>query len=574
VRKLRSALYGVAVASLVAGALTITARDGSADTSGSGAGVAIDFAGTTQAPAPPIAGARIGGTLTWLQDGSPNHFDPQQIYDALDLSTAFFFRTLTGYIEDPAGGQLRLVGDLATNAGESSDSGRVWTYRLRSGIAFDDGTPITAQDVAYAVARSFSVYGENGPHYLQLALDPSGTYTGPYDGGGPAPGVSTPDATTIVFTFPTPHPEIPYVAALPTTSPVPRARDTGAEYENTWVSSGPYRRVTATPGASLLLERNPFWNASSDPIRHQYPDTIAFDWNASRDDQTNRVRAGVGADASALMTSNVSADQIAAVQADPALLARALAGSTPLVRYENINTARVTDVNVRRALNYAFDRGALVQAAGGSAVATPATTILAPTVPGYRAYNAYPAGDHGDPAKARQILHGARPRLTQCFPDTEDETAQAAVVRIGLARAGFRITPRPIDVDNYYTIIGTRGTTCDLMSTGWIADFPDGDSTLRVTLDGNLIGDAGNVNFSYLNEPLVNRVLEGLAGLTDRTAAAPAYGIADQAIMAGYAPLIPTIYANAFSLYGPKVGGVFLSGLYGLPNVTGAYVKV
>ena len=568
-----AAMSAVAV---VAGLVVLAPARGDADTApagGGGSGVVIDTAGTAVTPAPEVPGARRGGTLHWLQDGSPGHFDPQQIYDALDLSTALFFRTLTGYIEDPAGGGLRVVGDLATNAGESSDGGRVWTFHLRSGIAFDDGTTIRSVDIAYAVARSFSVYGENGPHYLQLALDPAGTYAGPYNGGGPAPGVSTPDDQTIVFTFADPHPELPFVVAMPTTSPVPQARDTGADYEQTWVSSGPYRRRAAVPGESLELERNPYWNPASDPIRHQYPDFVSFDWTASRADQTDRVRLGQGEDAAAVMTANVSADQIPAVQADPALLARTLVGPTPTARYLNINTARVTDVSVRRALNIAFDRAALVDALGGSAVATPSTTILAPTVPGYRSYNAYPAGAHGDPARARQLLRGARPQLTMCFPDTTDETQSAGVVRDGLQRAGFRITLRAIDVDAYYTIIGTRGTTCDLMSTAWVADFPDGDSTLRVTLDGNLIGDAGNINFSYFDAPAVNAGLEWLAARPDRTAIAPAYGFADELIMAGYAPLIPTVYVNVFSLYGPQVGGVFLSGLYGLPNVTGAFVK-
>jgi peptide/nickel transport system substrate-binding protein len=536
-----------------------------------GRSVVIDVAGTAVTPAPEVPGARPGGTLHWLQEGSPEHFDPQQIYDALDLSTALFFRTLTGYIEGEGG--LRVVGDLATNAGESSDGGRVWTFHLRPGIAFDDGSPIRSADIAYAVARSFSAYGAGGPHYLQLALDPSGTYAGPYGGGGPAPGVSTPDDRTIVFTFPVPHPEMPFISAMPTTSPVPQARDTGADYERTWVASGPYRRRSAVPGESLVLERNPYWSPSSDPIRHQYPDLVAFDWTVSRADQTARVRASVGEDAATVMTANVAPDQIAAVQADPALLARTLAGPTPTARYLNINTARVTDLTVRRALNLAFDRAGLVDALGGSAVASPSTTILAPTVPGYRSYDAYPAGPHGDPARARELLGGARPELTMCFPDTTDETGSANVTRDALQRAGFRITERPIHVDEYYTTIGTRGTTCDLMSTGWVADFPDGDSTLRVTLDGNLIGDSGNVNFSYLDNPAVNTALERLAAVTDRTAVAPAYGFADQLIMTLSAPLVPTFYVNAFSLYGSNVGGVFLSGLYGLPNITGAYVR-
>jgi len=48
-------------------------------TAGGGSAVVIDVAGTAVTPAPEVPGARRGGTLHWLQDGSPEHFDPQQI---------------------------------------------------------------------------------------------------------------------------------------------------------------------------------------------------------------------------------------------------------------------------------------------------------------------------------------------------------------------------------------------------------------------------------------------------------------------------------------------------------------
>jgi len=556
-------------------ALTLTATGvtvGIATPAAAQPSVAIDFAGTAPTPAPAVPGARIGGQITWLQEFAPAHLDPQQIYDVIELSTQLFHRTLTGYIEDPAGGQPRLVGDLATNAGESSDGGKVWTYHLRPGVSFEDGTPITSRDIAYGIARSFSEQGTFGPHYVQAALDPSGAYTGPYTGSTVPPGISLPDDQTLVFTFAQPHPELPYLAAFPTTTPVPQAQDTRENYDLTFLSSGPYRRIAENPGVSLTLGRNPNWNPASDPIRHQYADAIHFDWTASRDDQTSRVIAGAGSDAAAVMTSNVSADQIPVVQADPALAARVLAGPTPLAKYINVNTSRVTDVAVRKALNWAFDRGALVTAQGGSTVAAPLTTILAPTVPGWLDYDAYPSDGHGNVQAAKRLLSGRKPTLAYCFPDTADDAAQAAVVKSGLQRAGFRITLTPVDATAYWGVIGGPGNTCDLMYSAWIADFPDASSTLGTLLHGGSLGGEFSVNFSQFNEPCINARLDELAAMTDRSAAATQYELLDKRIMTDFAPLIPTVSAHAFLLHGPAVGGVFLSGLFGRPNLTGAYV--
>ena len=56
----------------------------------------------------------------------------------------------------PAPGKAseELVPDLAEALGEPSDEGKTWTYTLREGLKFEDGTPITSADVKYAVARS------------------------------------------------------------------------------------------------------------------------------------------------------------------------------------------------------------------------------------------------------------------------------------------------------------------------------------------------------------------------------------------------------------------------------------
>ena len=247
-------------------------------------------------PAPPIEGARVGGTLFVLEAAAPEHLDPQQIStpDALTIGTVLF-RHLTNYIEDPKGGRLQLVGDLATNTGETTDGGRTWTYHLRDNIAFQDGTAITSKDIAYGIARSFGTYGQHGPQLVQDLLDPARGYPGP-DGGNP-PGVTTPDDRTIRFALSKPHPEWPFLMALPTSTPVPRARDTGASDESEFVASGPYMVDGHGQTSTLVLTKNPNWEPGSDPIRHQYLDSIVVDFHGgSGEEQANRLIADRGND--------------------------------------------------------------------------------------------------------------------------------------------------------------------------------------------------------------------------------------------------------------------------------------
>jgi len=563
----------LAVGLAAAGCTKNNGGNGTTDNSAAAVPIDIDTAGTAPTPAPEIPGAKPGGTITWLEVAAPEHLDPQQIYvsDALTIETVLY-RHLTNYIEDPNGGKLKVVGDLATNAGETTDGGKTWTYHLRDGIKFDDGTPITSKDVAYGVARSFGTYGEQGPQYIQNALQKARTFDPSKDGDLP-PGVTTPDDKTIKFVFEDKHPEMPYIAALPTTTPVPKAKDSGAKYEAEFVASGSYMRDGAYDQTTkLTLKKNPNWDPKTDPIRHQYVDKFVFDFNGgTRDDQTNRMIADAGDDQTAVTTSNVAASKLATVQGDPALLARTGKSATPFVDYININTSRVKDVKIRQALNWSFNRSAFITAVGGSAVAGPATWIMAPIVPGWQDYDAYKSADgSGDVDKAKALLAGAAPKLTYCFANTANQQRYAVVVHDSLARAGFDIQLNPIDPSSYYSTIGLQNTTCDMMRSGWGQDYPDGDSTLNVLLNGETIVPKGNQNYSYFNEASINKKLDDLKAEPDRAKAAIGYGELDKEIMTTYAPLIPTYTTRFFGMHGSKVH-VFVSPLYAEFNLVSAW---
>lgn len=533
----------------------------------------MDFEGTAPTPAPTPAGWKTGGTVYILSEGDFEHLDPQNIYvtNATQAAT-LFHRALVGYIEDPAGGATKVVGDLATNAGTTTDNGKTWTYKLRPNVKFQDGSPITSKDIEYGLARFFSDFGAEGPPYLKGILDPAGTYKGPY--GSPpnldVPSVDTPDDTTIVFNLSKPAPHLPFLLTFTSDTPVQQSKDTKAQYDTNFQSTGPYQIRSYVRDSKLILEKNPNWDPASDPIRSQGPDTFEFDFTVTSDAQANRLQADSGNDKFALMAANVPPTLIPTVKADPAAMTRTNTTPSTVVYYLNINTSRVTDLAVRQALNYAFDRTAYIQAVGGPDVRQPATTLLSPVVPGFKTFDAYPF----DVEKAKSLIAGKTvPTLKYCTANTETNQAVAAVNIAGLEKAGFKLTPNFIPPADFYSTIGVKTTDCDLMTTGWLQDWPDGESTLGALWDGSIITDTGNNNYSYLNVPEINAKLLELRDLTDRGAAAAQYGELDERLMKEQAPVVPLGYGRNFSMYGSGLGNVFMSPIWSEFSLAQIFVK-
>lgn len=528
----------------------------------------IDWDGEAPAPRPDLDGAAPGGNITIIQVADFAHLDPQQIYVSNALSYSnLFMRRLTGYVEEPDG-SMTLVGDLATNPGVSEDGGRKWTYTLRDGISFEDGTPITSADIAHGIARSFTAeFGAQGPQFLQNGLDPDREYQGPFDDDPLPPGVSLPDDQTIVFEFPEPFPGLPFVVAFPTSVPVPVG--TGNEpLERSFISSGPYKVREYRADEVLIAERNDAWDPATDPIRRAYPDTFTFEMGAESDEQTERVRAGAGDDATALMGGNIAPELIATVKGDPEAMERSWQGPNIFSFSIWINTQRVTDVDVRRALNYAFDRDAAIKAVGGYDLGVPATTIMSPVTPGYKEYDAFPEagadapeGPHtGNPELAAELIEGKDVgTLKLCIANTETNQELAAVMQSSFAEGGLEVEPEFLDPANYFDITGERDNDCDLASSGWGQDYPDPETVIGTIMDGGQIRDSGNYNYSYLDEAAVNTRIGELRVMEDRAEAAPLYGDLDEQIMTEHAPLIPFRYGVNFTLWGPRIGGAYIA---------------
>ena len=126
----------------------------------------------------------------------------------------------------------KLVPDLAASAGVPSDGGKTWTYKLRTGLKYQDGTAITSKDVKYAVERSNFARDvlSLGPNYFQQLLVGGEAYKGPYKDKKGLASIETPDDTTIVFKLKSAFQEFDYLVAPPQTAPQPETKDTCIDY--------------------------------------------------------------------------------------------------------------------------------------------------------------------------------------------------------------------------------------------------------------------------------------------------------------------------------------------------------
>lgn len=217
-----------------------------------------------------------GGTLYILNQSDPtaHHLDPARIYTSGGGAVpSLIFRTLTTRHRVPGEAGDQVVPDLATDTGKPSDDAKTWTYHLKDGLKFDDGTPITAKDIKWGVERSFAPELPGGIPYLRDWLVGGEDYKGPYK-GKELDSIQTPDDKTIVFKLRKPEGDFPYVATATQFAPVPKAKDDGTGYEKHPVASGPYKVQSHEQDKSMVLVRNPYWSRAVDDQRLACPDRI------------------------------------------------------------------------------------------------------------------------------------------------------------------------------------------------------------------------------------------------------------------------------------------------------------
>src|ERR671913_1026048 len=520
-----------------------------------------------------------GGTLKFANSGDWDTLDPGETYYAYSWNFARLYgRSLMMFKSAPGKEGNTLVPDLAEAAGQASDGAKTWTYKLRKGVKFDDGTEVTSADVKYAILRSTDKETfPNGPAYWEAVLDLPEGYKGPYKSkdANTDSAIETPDAQTIVFHLKEPFAAFDYLAGQPDTMPVPKDKDTGAKYRNSIVSSGPYKFEDLQPGKSFNLVRNDQWDPATDPNRKALPDRIEVAINVNADDIDNRVLSGdldvdiAGTGVQPAAQSRVLQDPNIKETADNPLGAR--------LWYTSINptVAPLDNIECRKAIMYAMDRTAYQTAYGGQfAGGDLATTVLPPNIPGYQSYDLYPNGpDHkGD-------LEAAKKSLEACGqPDGFEtsiayraerpkEKATAEAFQQALSRVGIKLTLKPYPQGDYfaqyaglppYVVKNKLG----LALNGWQADWPDGFGFLSQIVDSRVIRETGGSSNTSVRIPEVDQMLDKALTELDTDKRNQLWAEIDKRVMEE-AVIYPGVYSKALLVRSKNATNIFVTDAFG-----------
>jgi len=568
--------------------------------------LALTACGTSVLPSPPRTAQpseaiTSGGTIYVLSAREQwDQVDPQRLYTREDL--AFFgstiYRSLESYTYSPdARAGTSLTPDLATDLGSHNADASQWRFTLRDGVSWQDGTPVTCEDVKYGVSRTFATDVINqGPTYaiaylaIPYELDgKTSQFKGPYNATGQAlfDKAVTCDGRTITFNLNRPIPDFNYTVTLGF-FPVPKAADAGERYgqpSHLPVSSGPYEVKSYSTGKAgrFVLVRNPHWNPSSDPIRRAYPDEWDVDFGLVPKVIDQRLMGSVGSDATAIGYEPIQPEDRPAIftdpeHANPAFAGRAVSGFDPYARYLWVNVERVPDVNVRRAMWVALDRAALRDAYGGAFAGELADGVVMPSI----GQDYVPSGlldgsldwlhghripDTGDPTFAKELIRQATiltPTLTFLFANSPSGAKAAAVVKTSLELAGFSIK-LVADEGGYSPWRFPENN--DFGTAGWGADWPNASTVIP-----QLFASHGYWNMSQLHDATFDAKIAAAQRELDRAKQATMWHALNKDVVENMY-VVPTFFTTDQSLAGSNVGATYRWPVYSSWPFGAMYVK-
>ncbi|MBC2900698.1 ABC transporter substrate-binding protein [Streptomyces cupreus] len=513
-------------------------------------------------PAPEVKGAVKGGTIYSFQQFDMDHMDPAQIYVSTEAAiTVPIMRGLTGYKLDEKG-NATLVGDAATDAGTMKDGGKTWSFTLKDGIKWEDGSDLSMDDVRHTFERLFATFVTEGPRYVQDFLEGGDKYKGPFDGKS-LDSIEI-DDKTVTFRLKEARVDFNYTLAMRGYSLVPKKKDTKEKYDQRPFSCGPYKIDSRNIGKQMTFVRNEHWDPKTDSIRNAYPDKYVFQMGYELVASTDRWIADKGDDQYAVPIFNeIAPERVAQVLTNAEYKKRVLTAVDTATYYSPINMTRVKDKKVRQAINYAWPHQQIQTINGGPATTEIATTIFAPVTPGYTPFDLYDVKKNpgGQPEKAKALLEEAGQvgyKLVIAYQQSDTQVKVAVALKNALEEAGFKVVNKQVDKSTFYTQIGKLDNGFDLFGAGWSPDWPNGYSEFRPTWHGENIGD-GRSNYAQLNDPSVNKAIDAAAKIEDVEEANKAWGEVDKMICE-LAAVVPDYHKIRNYIYGSKVGNVLWDG--------------
>jgi peptide/nickel transport system substrate-binding protein len=397
-----------------------------------------------------------------------------------------------------------------TSNGGITNGGKTYTFHIRPGVMWNSSPArqVTAQDFIRefkAFANPVSPVG-NGPYFTATiagmaqyfdaetkffankANQPTAKNITDFQNTHSISGITAPNSSTLQITLVQPAADFIYMMAMPFTSARPVEYDSyvpnSAQLDQHLMSDGPYAITGNVPGKSLTMSKNPAWNQSSDPIRHQY---------------VNQIQLTIGVSSATTQIADQKAgtyDLVQDTSFDPASIPGMEASKNPKFRiwpwsntvpYLTFNLqspdakGAMKNLKVRQAIAYGIDKVAVQKAFGGPHVAQIINSVIPPGNVGYVATNPYPDNNgNGNISMCKSLLSQAGypngVTLIGAYINDSVGTRAFEAIQSSLKSCGVNLTAKGQPGSSYYTTLGNapsnKSGQWDLAtSTSWIPDW-------------------------------------------------------------------------------------------------------
>jgi ABC-type oligopeptide transport system substrate-binding subunit len=501
-------------------------------------------------------GLAQGGTLNVDLFTDVDYTDPALDYLStgweIEYSTCL---KLMNYPDANGAKGSQLAPEAAAGFPKVSNNGKTYDFTVNASFTkFSNGAAVGPANFAYAINRDANPKMQSPS--TPFMADIVGAQAAIDGKASTVSGVKV-NGKHLVINLTQPAPDflariaMPFFCAIPTNLPI------DANGVETLPAAGPYYIADRTPNKSIVLKRNPNYKGKRPHNANVINYTIGNSQEAIRlrteSGATDYAAGGIPSAAYAEVAQKYGINK-GQFWVKPQLGVSYLAMNNDRPLFKG-------NVKLRRAINYAIDRKAILNQ-GGYLAGKRTDQILPPGMAGFRDADIYPLkAPNFTVAKKLASGNTKDGKMVYYTSNTAASAAVAQIVQFDLKQIGLDVEVKPFARAVQIQKEGTRGEPFDMTSEGWIADYADPFDFINVLLSGDSLHDSNNNNIAYFNDPSYNKKMTAAAKLSG-AARYKTYGALDVDISKNAAPWAARNNFNDRILVSKRVGCFTFNPIY------------
>ncbi len=504
-------------------------------------------------------GGKGGGTIN-IGTVGPDSYDPVLFQTVQAVQAMHLVYTpLVVYKSATGNAGTEIIPGLAEEVPEPTKGGKTYTFKLRDGLKYSDGTAVKASDFENTIKRLLKLGSAWSSFYS--GIEGASEFQEKGDFKADIPGIETNDRTgEVTINLTEPDTKILFALAEPYASPTPAAKSPAKTLtKNPPPGVGPYTLDVVDPSRRYVLRKNPNFDVPGIPKGNF--DTI----NGVVMDSVPRMTQDVISGKLDFMTEDPAGDLLPQVRQKYAdRYSEAPNPPNSYYFFLNVTMPPFDKQEAREAVNYAIDSNALVRIFGGRLV--PGCTLLPPALTGFKDFKCKYGDPKGKPdiEKAKQLVKQAGyegENVTVWTNNKDPRPAIADYYRDLLNQIGFKAKTKTLDQQVYFEQIGLKRSKAQTGFTDWYQDYPHPGDFLEVLLSTRALDAEVTFNQGFVSDKQFDKRLDELRPEDPKDVAGD-WGDLDEYVVNQKAYIAPYGYEESSSFFSERMDAKDCKGIH------------